>query len=313
MLTLLFWTTHLLQTVTVTIYIHPSIHHNINQTLAKFIISMNSNNNNNTNHIDPASRLLSTQYAILSTPQLTNLRRENLRNLFTALDEADRFFVRNLSRLTFPQVPPEVVSRIMRLLPLQDVLNCARVSRSWRSAVCSQSVSANLLTYHFPGVTTPQPQDSTLWDFFRKKAMASNRRVEGRYISYLPVSMFEPAASPFVVDPPGYDERLRAEDPSIRRDEMRRRKSGLQNRYLYNNGRFAWHIDNDHVFVDDLRATPMTRTLVQPSGDNVLTGDLRLEICLMTENLLVFLDRKGGRKVYASAARLQHAMPSARS
>ncbi|KAF6816583.1 F-box domain-containing protein [Colletotrichum plurivorum] len=257
------------------------------------------------NASDPAfSQLLSMQYLSLpashpdnQTKRFNGLRRENLKNLVKSLDQGDLLFLRNFCRRSFPDFPLDVRTIISRHLRLRDVLNCARVSRAWRVALTHDEAIKDLLRYHFPGITAPVPSNNALWDFFRTKAMASIVRVEGKYISRLPVSMFDLDCSPFALHPAGFDERLRNGPQDFRYDEFRRRESGKRTRYVYNNGRFAWHIDEYRVFIDDLRAKPMTRTLVSLPNTLVLGGQNTFDICLLTENLLVFLDCHGKRRL----------------
>lgn len=280
--------------------IHPSIH--IHSPASTKFINMDAN------AFDPAfSQLLPVQYLRLPVSHPDNqikrfngLRRENLKSLVKTLDQGDLLFLRNFCRRSFPDLPLDVRMIISRHLRLQDVLNCARVSRAWRLASTHDEAIKDLLRYHFPGITAPVPRNAALWDFFRTKAMASIVRVEGKYISHLPVSMFDPDCSPFALHPAGFDERLRNGSQDFRFSEFRRRESGERTRYLYNNGRFAWHIDEYRVFVDDLRAKPMTRTLVSLPNNFVLGGQNSFDICLLTENLLVFLDCHESRRLYAS-------------
>ncbi|KAF6793457.1 F-box domain-containing protein [Colletotrichum sojae] len=238
------------------------------------------------NALDPAfSQLLSMQYSSLpvshpdnQTRRFNGLRRENLKNLVKILDQGDLLFLRNFCRRSFPDFPLDVRMIISRHLRLQDVLNCARVSRAWRVASTHDEAIKDLLRYHFPGITAPVPRNNALWDFFRTKALASIVRVEGKYISRLPVSMFDLDCSPFALHPAGFDERLRNGPQDFRYDEFRRRESGERTRYVYNNGRFAWHIDEYRVFIDDLRAKPMTRTLASLPNTLVLGGQNTLKM-----------------------------------
>lgn len=174
-------------------------------------------------------------------------------------------------------LPAEIIISIAQFLELEDLLTCARISRSWRAAWTFGAVTAALCCRYFPGLTEmhglPHSAGQALF------AETARRYIE-KYLRPRPNAIF--SSRWFVGDA----EAQGAED--MREDMFHRSQCldfGLDRvPMFFQDGVLAWQPDDSYVVISDLRKLSRTRC---GFGGSLVAGN-KLDLQAATPEMLVF-------------------------
>ncbi|PNY28363.1 Uncharacterized protein TCAP_01707 [Tolypocladium capitatum] len=194
---------------------------------------------------------------------------------------------------SFEDLPAELVCAIAtEHLRLEDVLNCRRVSQTWRAAWDREAVCLTLCRYFFPGLVEVHGEDreqTLARDLFLREAEQFLRRRHGKPLQKCFIVWHDAWSSGVFRNkrPEGEEENsLQGYMPNSSRNH-----EGPP--VVYGDGKVAWRPSNTRIVIDDLR----TRQRQNCSLSQLYLSGLILDMESVTKDLLV-VSARGSNTVH---------------